>query len=110
MMIRCVNNSKIMRHASSMVENGLLPVFATRYGQSSSSSSVIKTSSQRFFHSTPSVLQEPTVLVMGSSGALGSVVAKYLGKDVGMRVIGADIVERPGGGWHPDAFVVSLFY
>jgi len=65
----------------------------------------MKTASQRLFHSTPTVLQEPTVLVMGSSGALGSVVAKHLGNNVGMRVIGADIIDKPGGGWHPDAFV-----
>jgi len=39
--------------------------------------------------------RQKTALVLGSSGALGSAVSRHLSKSVGMRVVGADIVELP---------------
>lgn len=33
----------------------------------------------------------PTVLVVGSSGAVGSVTSRYLSEDLGWQVIGADV-------------------
>lgn len=50
-----------------------------------------------------------TVLVLGSSGALGSSVSRYLSRQLGAHVIGADVVaERPAdltGDWELDAFL-----
>lgn len=50
-----------------------------------------------------------TVLVLGSSGALGSSVSRYLSREVGCTVIGADIVpEQPSDfnmDWELDAFL-----
>jgi dihydropteridine reductase len=51
---------------------------------------------------------QPTALVVGSSGALGSAVTRYLSRQLGMQVIGADLVEAPAdlsGGWELDAFL-----
>lgn len=36
-----------------------------------------------------------TALVLGSSGATGSAVARYLSRDLGMKVLGADVMELP---------------
>lgn len=50
----------------------------------------------------------PTALVLGSSGALGSAVAYHLSQDLGMRVIGADVMELPpdlSPGWELDGFI-----
>ena len=57
--------------------------------------------------STPSFPdKERTVLVLGSSGCLGSALASHLSSDLGMTVIGADVVERArGGGAYLDAFL-----
>jgi NAD(P)-dependent dehydrogenase (short-subunit alcohol dehydrogenase family) len=55
------------------------------------------------FHHLPKSLRyfsaaaasKKTVLVVGSSGALGSVVAKHLSSSEHMIVLGADVVELP---------------
>ena len=56
----------------------------------------------------PQRTQRKTALVLGSSGALGSSVARYLSRVLGYQVIGADIVhELPSdmsGDWELDAF------
>jgi hypothetical protein len=47
-------------------------------------------------------------LVLGSSGALGSTVSRYLSQNMGMKVLGADVVELPSdlsGDWELDGFV-----
>lgn len=47
-------------------------------------------------------------LVLGSSGALGSTVARHLSMNLGMKVLGADVVEIPSeftGAWELDGFV-----
>jgi len=48
-------------------------------------------------------------LVLGSSGALGSTVARYLSREQGMTVLGADVVEVPSdfnsSDWELDGFV-----
>lgn len=45
-------------------------------------------------------------LVLGSSGALGSAVVRHLGKDLDMRVVGADVVGLPeGSSSYLDAFI-----
>ena len=50
-----------------------------------------------------------TALVIGSSGALGSTVSKYLSRELGMAVIGADILELPNdfnsSDWELDGFI-----
>lgn len=49
-----------------------------------------------------------TALVLGSSGALGSSISRYLSKDLGVQVLGADILELPHdftGEWELDGFV-----
>lgn len=50
-----------------------------------------------------------TALVLGSSGAFGSVVSRYLSRDLGMAVIGADVVELPSdfnsSDWELDGFI-----
>lgn len=46
--------------------------------------------------------ERKTVLVVGSSGALGSVVAKHLSSSRDMTVVGADVMEIPSaftGDW-----------
>ncbi len=52
--------------------------------------------------------QRKTALVLGSSGALGSCASRYLSKECGMQVIGADVVELPGDftlDWELDGFI-----
>lgn len=49
---------------------------------------------RNFHHSSPT-LNKKTALVLGSSGVLGSTVAKYLSRQEHMNVIGADVVELP---------------
>jgi dihydropteridine reductase len=50
-----------------------------------------------------------TALILGSSGALGSTVARYLSQTVGMQVLGADVAELPSDfssdGWDLDGFI-----
>jgi hypothetical protein len=46
-------------------------------------------------YSSTSSLSKQTVLVLGSSGALGSVVSKHLSSQEGMTVVGADVLEIP---------------
>jgi len=50
--------------------------------------------------------EKKTVLVMGSSGTLGSTVSRYLSREIKMNVIGADVLELPNeSDWDLDAFV-----
>jgi len=50
-----------------------------------------------------------TALVLGCSGALGSSVSSYLGRNLGMKVLGADVAEIPGdfngSDWELDGFI-----
>jgi dihydropteridine reductase len=49
-----------------------------------------------------------TALVLGSSGATGSAVARYLSRDLGMKVLGADVMELPNDitmDWELDGFI-----
>jgi len=47
-----------------------------------------------------------TALVVGSSGAVGSTVAHTLSQDLGMQVLGADVIELPPDFlWELDGFV-----
>jgi dihydropteridine reductase len=49
-----------------------------------------------------------TALVLGSSGATGSAVARYLSRDLGMKVVGADVMELPNDftmDWELDGFI-----
>jgi dihydropteridine reductase len=49
-----------------------------------------------------------TALVLGSSGATGSAVARYLSRDLGMKVVGADVMELPSDltmDWELDGFI-----
>lgn len=49
---------------------------------------------------------QKVALVLGSSGALGSAVVRHLGKDLDMRVVGADVVGLPeGSSSYLDAFI-----
>ncbi len=64
-------------------------------------------SAQRF-HSTSSTDKDKQkiALVLGSSGVLGSTVARYLSRELGMSVIGADVCELPNEtDWELDGFV-----
>jgi dihydropteridine reductase len=65
---------------------------------------------QRRLYYDDALDEEPrrTVLVLGSSGALGSSVAHHLSQDLGMRVLGADVMELPSDlmpGWELDGFI-----
>ena len=55
-----------------------------------------------------------TALVLGCSGALGNTVSRYLGREMGMRVLGADVVEIPSdfnnGDWDLDGFIAVPNY
>lgn len=68
-----------------------------------SSSSIVSLSTSK------SSISPKIALVLGSSGALGSTVAKYLGRELGMTLIGADIVELAHefneSDWELDAFI-----
>ena len=49
-----------------------------------------------------------TALVLGSSGATGSAIARYLSRDLGMQVLGADVMELPSDftlDWELDDFI-----
>ena len=69
--------------------------------------------SNRYNNTDESVHQnnqkKKTALVLGSSGALGSSVAHHLSQSLGMRVLGADVMELPNdlaaGGWELDGFI-----
>jgi hypothetical protein len=54
-------------------------------------------------------VERKIALVLGSSGALGSTVAKYLSRELGMSVLGADIMELPKEfnqtDWDLDGFI-----
>lgn len=54
-------------------------------------------------------MERKVALVLGSSGALGSTVAKYLSRELGMSVLGADIMEMPKEfnqtDWDLDGFI-----
>jgi len=55
----------------------------------------------------PRQLRHKKALVLGSSGALGSYVARHLSVNLGMQVLGADLIELPAeitGEWQLDAF------
>ena len=47
------------------------------------------------YHSDDPKDNQKTALVVGSSGALGSCVARHLSNDLGMRVIGSDVNDSP---------------
>ncbi|GKY97339.1 hypothetical protein MPSEU_000692300 [Mayamaea pseudoterrestris] len=75
---------------------------AARQRNSSGSITWCSVSSIRFM----SQHTKQTVLVLGSSGALGSVVSKHLSSH--MTVVGADVVEIPSsftGDWELDGFI-----
>lgn len=53
---------------------------------------------------------EKTALVIGCSGALGNAVSRHLGREMGMRVLGADVAEIPDNSynsrdWKLDGFI-----
>lgn len=61
----------------------------------------------RYVHDSSEGSDKPkTALVLGSSGALGSTVAHYLSRELGMCVIGADVCELPNEtDWELDGFI-----
>lgn len=52
-------------------------------------------SSSRSFHATATSFSKSTALIIGSSGFLGSTLARYLSREMKMTVIGADVLELP---------------
>jgi NAD(P)-dependent dehydrogenase (short-subunit alcohol dehydrogenase family) len=65
------------------------------------------TTAYYFTTAAAAAASDKTALVIGSSGALGSAVSKHL-KDLGMQVLGADVVELPSeltsSQWELDGF------
>lgn len=61
---------------------------------------------RRPFHTTGQTQQNETVLVLGSSGSLGSTLSRHLSQHLNMTIIGADVLELPDvSDWEPDGFI-----
>lgn len=82
----------LLRHSTSHIRSRLAVSLSSRFASSDAGNGA-----------------EKTALVIGCSGALGNAVSRYLGREMGMKVFGADVVEIPSdfnnGDWDLDGFI-----
>ena len=95
-----LNGDKILRFVN---QGG-----SSRIGRESASQAprVVQLVAYRRYQTTSPAQKQKKALVLGSSGALGTAVSRFLSRELGMFVVGADVLELPNeSDWDLDDFV-----